>query len=870
MPSTEATTLSIAEAFRVEDYASVLALVGSLPLPHSERIRFVHLQSLVELKRYQETIDLFWSIDSPTVDEKCTYAWALHKSGDATEADKAISTTLRDHSDRARPYWIAALMLWGDEPEYLLKEEKKKQIRDLLKKAMSMSDCWPGIYREYEGLLGYDDASRAEALEVRHQAHVRWPGDVVLRAQYGELVFATDPEAGTTILAPVLDAPRTDDATAELIARSCHIGLAVSDERYADALEHLRALVPSVASTDAVYMAQLALLAGEETLAAELLESISEPDDESAKIRYFYSKAALALHQGSVGVALQYCRRAHLYIDRDDPLDRSYPARLESSTAVRFLDRVDALIVDTIYRALITRETPDMADVLAYLECQLCAFSEQGSEINWALKADARLPIEYVKRTLFYRCLTSGEHEEALHHGLGAFLAAFEKGKPLENVYLYSESPDGKDLSEGFRPEHFVSLLPQVKALFRQKRKQPVRAFYRQHLRDWLIGADAYEVMLQILRPLIGSQPRDASISDLFDYALAYQRSGNNAEAEKYYRVAISKKNAGKGVFFNLSVILEARGDIDAAVNILERARPFEDEKYTSRYNQLCQIRDRRQDLRRFSIVYNSDKPPASVDPSVLSFRDSLYVLACIYALQSSSREDLVPETNTGTKISPHSILTGDILSHLADRGMIFIDPSTPRESYRIEEKELNYCPARVKWRLNVMDPNLSVRQLIPYLENACRERAKTSPDEVEAARQTLALWEALGYLQLRMDVYGYPYSITDKAITTFREITSHFSIAKTWNIIFQSLESAAAKQLENRLTRPHSANLAVTYCRSRANRAVEEGWKLKPYDRPREFPESAITHAWCYITNINPIDFLNHRSLTEKAAAAG
>lgn len=869
MASTEATTVSIAEAFRAEDYTSVLSLIGSLPLPHSERVRFVHLQSLVELNRYQEAIDLFRTIESPTVDEKCTYAWALHKNGNADEAERVISTTLHEHADRARPRWIAALILWGDESDYSLKDDKKKQIRDLLKNAMSTPDCWPGIYREYEGLLGYDDAARAEAVEVRRQAHLRWPDDLVLRARYGERVFADDPEAGSAILAPILDAPRSNDPAAEIIARSCHIGLAVSDERYADALNHLRALVPSVASVETVYVAQLALLAGDKKLAAELLDGTAEPKHESDRIAYFYSKAAVALDHGFLSDALQYCRCAHPSIDKNEPMD-SVPIRLDSSSVSRYLDRLDPQIIDFIYHSSVVVERPDMVDVLAYLECQQCAFSPPGREIDWARKADARLPIEYVKRTLFSHCLTTAKYEEGLQHGLAAFVTAFDRGKSLEDVYLYAEGPDGEDLSKAFRREHLLTLLPQIQLLLRQKRKQPVRAFYRQHFRDWLLGADAYDVMLQVLRPLIGSHARDASLKDLFDYALAYQRSGNNDEAEKYYRLALTKKNPGNGVFFNLSLILEQRGDIEGAANLLGRAQPLEDETYVARYKRLREIRDRRDDLHRFSLVYNPGKPPVPVDINVLSFRDSLYLLACVYALQSSSREDLVPEINACTKISPHSILRRDILSHLADRGLIFIDPSTPRDSYRIDGTNLTYYLDRVKWRLNVLDSTFPARQLIPYLENTCRERAKANPEEVEAVRQMLTLWEALGYLQLRMEAYGYSYSITDKTIATFREITSHFSVAKTWNIIFQALESAAAKQLEARMTRPHAANTAVAYCRSRANRAMQEGWNLKPYDRTREFPESAITHAWCYILNINPIDFLNDRFFPQKATATG
>lgn len=853
---------SIISAYRAGELERVVAMIDQLSVPPDGDIIRISSHCLMALGRYDEAVKRFDSLQTPGYEEKSFRAWAIFKSGEKDEALVSIEAVIRDHTDHALPHCIAADILWDEETQpYISDESIKSRIKALLLTAIQKEDAWPQIYRNYARLLGYDEEGKTARLNIQRAAHERWPQDLLLRAEYGSSLFAENTEEGSAILAPVL-AQGIDKRHigAELIARSCQIDLAVSDERYVDALDHLHALVPAHAKIDAIYHAQLAFLAGDVALANNLMSTISEPSWSRDKVRYWYTKAAVGVKQGKLDEAIVACRTAQVVIDKSEPIDKSFPLYFETTEEVRHVEPIDSPLIVSLYRELQAGDSIHIPDVLAYLECQQAAFDDSPASYKLLSIADSRAAIEYVKCALFRHALETATYDEALRYGLDAFVTAHEKGKSLDEVYLYSETADGRDMAGSFQRQHIERVTDAIEALCRQKKTTAVRGFYRQYLRDWVLATRANEGMIRICRALIGRKKRGVSPEDLFDLGLAHQQLGQDDEAQRYYAQIVGIKKPIRAALYNLSLIHSNGGRIDAALELLERLQPFDDDKYAAHYRTLSEIRDRRDDLSHFSIVYNPAKPPVPIQLPSLSIRDLLYLVTIIYGLQGSNHDELVPEENAPFKLTPYGVSTKGLLSHLSKRGLLYMDVSTPKGAYRIDGENLTYTLSKTKWRLNVVDANLPVRHVLTQVENCLRDKLREESDDGDAIGEDIALWEVLGYLLLRMEAYGYEYTITDKTIAVFREMLMNFSVAQCWNIVYQAMESAVAKQREERLTNKHTQNLAVVFCRTRAQKAIDSGWTIKPYDRPNEFPESAVTHAWCYITRVSGSDFLRRQ----------
>src|SRR5581483_1541878 len=96
-------------------------------------------------------------------------------------------------------------------------------------------------------------------------------------------------------------------------------------------------------------------------------------------------------------------------------------------------------------------------------------------------------------------------------------------------------------------------------------------------------------------------------------------------------------------------------------------------------------------------------------------------------------------------------------------------------------------------------------------------------------------------YFKSRMEAYRLSVSDTEGIRETFRQIVEKYSIGNAWYIVYHSAKTAVAQREERGLTKPHAVNLALSYCRSRADKTRIENWHIKPYGRVTQLPESSL-----------------------------
>ena len=120
--------------------------------------------------------------------------------------------------------------------------------------------------------------------------------------------------------------------------------------------------------------------------------------------------------------------------------------------------------------------------------------------------------------------------------------------------------------------------------------------------------------------------------------------------------------------------------------------------------------------------------------------------------------------------------------------------------------------------------------------------------DEALPLWYELALDEVLAYLAMRLRDHHYEPRFGEKTVQVFRCLLERYSVYEIFNFIWSGVRDAASYQVRHGVSRRQAANAVIGNCQRRAERAMAEGWVVKPYRRDPRVPQSECTSLYANV----------------------
>ncbi len=242
------------------------------------------------------------------------------------------------------------------------------------------------------------------------------------------------------------------------------------------------------------------------------------------------------------------------------------------------------------------------------------------------------------------------------------------------------------------------------------------------------------------------------------------------------------------------------------------------------------------------------------------------------------------PVRSPEDRFGPTPELEMDLLVELHERGAIMVAPEAPLAAFDFgtdpetgEAYVASWRPREVDWSAKFADVpgvrdaahHLDAGGLTPEerrrrdselgrlyvaeLEDALDASGPWPPlwavmweeDDWRGLWKEISLNECLAYLRLVLGEHGLPFRAGDKTHLVLGEVLERFSVAQVWGMIWRAGRDAAAFYMRRNPSREHAANTVVGSIQRQAERALGEGWDLKPFRRDRRLPRSALSEVF-------------------------
>jgi hypothetical protein len=235
------------------------------------------------------------------------------------------------------------------------------------------------------------------------------------------------------------------------------------------------------------------------------------------------------------------------------------------------------------------------------------------------------------------------------------------------------------------------------------------------------------------------------------------------------------------------------------------------------------------------------------VPPTRLSFDDAVFLLALIRAGGSEDLSFITPHAALALPLSPTSAFDRRILDQLYLRRILAIHPGSSPDSVVSGDAGpfTTFYPFKVHWTLPLPIGPSPAR----YLEDLEAVLMSTDwpeswDEEARELHRAVAFEECIEYLRLSLEEHGFDSQPGEKLSLVIRSALRHFSIGQVYNFIWRAARDAAAFYVREQTSKSHARNIVPGSIQRAVERALAEGWTVKPYRRDRRAPESQVSHV--------------------------
>lgn len=236
-----------------------------------------------------------------------------------------------------------------------------------------------------------------------------------------------------------------------------------------------------------------------------------------------------------------------------------------------------------------------------------------------------------------------------------------------------------------------------------------------------------------------------------------------------------------------------------------------------------------------------------SADFDGIRFDEAIYLLSLIRVAGTDDLEMLLPLTQTKEQFSPTKDLDLEILRQLFGGGYLYIHPASPSDAFEFQNDAIKsfYLDA-VSWRVLHGQELKSLPEIVNFIEGTLSkiDRFERWEPEWTMLWKKVALHESIQYLDAVLDAHGFSPLRGEKINAVISSLLDHFSVAQMNNINWRAAKDAAAFLVREGTTREHALNAALFTIQRYGERAVAEGWDIKPYRRDFRCPMSMVSHV--------------------------
>ncbi|MDI3236411.1 hypothetical protein QK289_15455 [Exiguobacterium antarcticum] len=246
------------------------------------------------------------------------------------------------------------------------------------------------------------------------------------------------------------------------------------------------------------------------------------------------------------------------------------------------------------------------------------------------------------------------------------------------------------------------------------------------------------------------------------------------------------------------------------------------------------------------NIVFSSENISPRKEKD-LSLEDRFYLSVILRASLSEDMKVINPLIDSEKKLAPTTQLALEILHSLSDKDLLTINLNSDLDAFSIStdtngKGEYSYFASKVMYNINIEPEDGSYKSMIHRLsypesdlftDEFCYEMwRKVSLNEVEE------------YLLFEMNKVGYSFNPGEKTYKVFEFLLDHFSTAQICNIIYRAISNSTRRYQAREISKIHAQNSVITSCESQGHRAIAENWKLTPYRRNFDLPETLISEV--------------------------
>jgi len=152
----------------------------------------------------------------------------------------------------------------------------------------------------------------------------------------------------------------------------------------------------------------------------------------------------------------------------------------------------------------------------------------------------------------------------------------------------------------------------------------------------------------------------------------------------------------------------------------------------------------------------------------------------------------------------------------------------------------------KVHWIIPTSAEGPSTAKFLEDLETAVRSEAwpQSWEDEAPRLQRTVALHECLQYLRVVLEAHEFEFNPGDKTRLVIESALHSFSVGQVFSFIWRAARDSAAFFIREATSRTHAVNIVPGAIQRMSERALSEGWQVKPFRRDFRAPESKVSQV--------------------------
>lgn len=242
---------------------------------------------------------------------------------------------------------------------------------------------------------------------------------------------------------------------------------------------------------------------------------------------------------------------------------------------------------------------------------------------------------------------------------------------------------------------------------------------------------------------------------------------------------------------------------------------------------------------------------PKTALASNLTLRQMVYFVSVMQAGGSENLQKIVPLDLWEQKLSPSKEHALKIISTIFDDRLIWAHPETTIDSVTAIDPNagtFSYYPEKVTWQPSTssQSPNIPgslMQEILDIL--AVPWTNETWVNEAYELWFEIALEECKEFLVFQLNEHHFEFNPGEKTTEYLTYALKNFAVSKVFNLIWGSVQSAAALYQKGGISRKQAANTAVSAIQSKTERYIANQWDPKPFERNYSLPESIVARLF-------------------------